>query len=71
MVMELVEGADLSGPFPVDVVMDYARQIAIGLEAAHVNVRAFDGLIDELAVYGRALTASEIQAIFSAGSVGK
>jgi len=31
----------------------------------------FDGLIDEAAVYNRALTDSEIQAIYSAGSVGK
>ncbi|HJZ96345.1 MAG TPA: protein kinase [Candidatus Solibacter sp.] len=35
IVMELVEGANLAGPLPVDVVMDYARQIATGLEAAH------------------------------------
>lgn len=31
----------------------------------------FDGLIDELAVYDRALYAAEIQAIFNAGSAGK
>src|SRR5689334_24151102 len=35
IVMELVEGADLAGPLPVDVVIDYARQIATGLETAH------------------------------------
>ena len=35
LVMELVEGPDLSGPLPVDTVIDYARQIAAGLEAAH------------------------------------
>jgi len=35
IVMELVEGADLAGPLPVDTVIDYARQIAAGLEAAH------------------------------------
>src|SRR5262249_4729919 len=35
IVMELVEGADLAGPLPVDSVIDYARQIAAGLEAAH------------------------------------
>ena len=32
---------------------------------------AVDGLIDELAVFGRALQPSEIQGIFSAGSAGK
>ena len=31
----------------------------------------FDGLIDEAAVYSRALSDSEIQAIYSAGSAGK
>ena len=31
----------------------------------------FDGLIDEASVYNRALTDSEIQAIYSAGSAGK
>src|ERR1051326_2675211 len=28
IVMELVEGADLRGPLPVDTLIDYARQIA-------------------------------------------
>jgi len=32
---------------------------------------SWDGLIDELAIYDRALTASEINAIFLAGSNGK
>jgi serine/threonine protein kinase len=35
LVMELVEGADLAGPVPVDTAIGYARQIAAGLEAAH------------------------------------
>jgi serine/threonine-protein kinase len=35
IVMELVEGADLKGPVQLDVALDYARQIAAGLEAAH------------------------------------
>ena len=34
-VMELVEGADLAGPVPIDTAIGYARQIAAGLEAAH------------------------------------
>lgn len=33
--MELVEGADLAGPVPVETAIQYARQIAAGLEAAH------------------------------------
>ena len=35
LVMELVEGDDLKGPLPVDTALNYARQIADGLEAAH------------------------------------
>ena len=35
IVMELVEGADLKGPLPIDIAIDYARQIAAALEAAH------------------------------------
>jgi len=36
-----------------------------------ILVNAFNGDIDETTVYTRALSASEIQAIFNAGSVGK
>lgn len=35
IVMELVEGATLAGRVPVATALDYARQIAVALEAAH------------------------------------
>jgi Tol biopolymer transport system component len=35
LVMELVEGSDLQGPVPVETAIQYARQIALALEAAH------------------------------------
>jgi len=35
LVMELVEGADLRGPLPLEEAIPIARQIAEGLEAAH------------------------------------
>ncbi|MGP8243709.1 MAG: protein kinase domain-containing protein [Bryobacteraceae bacterium] len=35
LVMELVEGADLHGPMPLEEAIPIARQIAAGLEAAH------------------------------------
>jgi len=35
LVMELIDGADLIGPLPVDEALGIARQIAAGLEAAH------------------------------------
>ena len=37
LVMELVEGTILSGPVPLDKALDYARQVAEALEAAHAK----------------------------------
>jgi predicted Ser/Thr protein kinase len=35
LIMELVEGQTLQGPLPLETALDYARQIADALEAAH------------------------------------
>jgi serine/threonine protein kinase len=35
LVMELVEGQPIEGPLPIDTALNYARQIADALEAAH------------------------------------
>jgi len=35
LVMELVPGESLRGPLPLEMALDYARQIASALEAAH------------------------------------
>jgi serine/threonine protein kinase/Tol biopolymer transport system component len=35
LVLELVEGETLHGPLPIERALDYARQVADGLEAAH------------------------------------
>jgi hypothetical protein len=35
LVLELVEGKNLHGPLPIERALDYARQVAEGLEAAH------------------------------------
>jgi uncharacterized repeat protein (TIGR01451 family) len=45
--------------------------VAIGNRSAGSNSEPFDGLIDELAVYGRALPANEILSIYNSGSSGK
>ena len=37
LVMELVEGTTLSGPVPLEKALDYARQVAEALEAAHAK----------------------------------
>jgi hypothetical protein len=43
---------------------------AVLIGAGYGNGRAFPGLVDELQVYSRALSASEVQQIFAAGSLG-
>ena len=43
----------------------------IGRRFPCANTNTFNGLIDEPAIYNRALTDAEIQAIFDAGSAGK
>jgi hypothetical protein len=45
--------------------------VAIGNHSVGFDAQPFNGLIDELAVYNRALTANEIQSIYLAGSGGK
>src|SRR6185369_6716630 len=35
IVMELVDGRDVKGPVPLETALEYARQIAAALEAAH------------------------------------
>jgi uncharacterized repeat protein (TIGR01451 family) len=46
------------------------RNVLIGREDS-TSPRPFSGLIDEVEIFNRALSATEIQAIFNAGSAGK
>ncbi len=46
------------------------RNVLIGREDSNLP-RAFNGAIDEVGIYGRALTAAEIQTIATAGAEGK
>ncbi len=48
----------------------FTSSVAIGARGDNFTA-SFFGLIDELSVYNRALTASDIQAIFNADSAGK
>ena len=48
-----------------------AEPVIIGGEFSEPFGTAFKGLIDEVEIFNRALSASEIQAIFNAGSAGK
>lgn len=47
------------------------NDLRIGAYAPSVPFSMFPGAIDELSIYDRALSASEIQSIFEAGSAGK
>jgi hypothetical protein len=55
--------------------LDVAAPLWLGRHHANRNVKSdkfdFDGEIDELSFYHRALTAAEIQSIYQAGSRGK
>jgi hypothetical protein len=59
--------ASLTSP---GAIITTSRNVFIGREDSYLP-RQFNGLIDEVAIFNRALSASEIQAIFSAGSAGK
>jgi hypothetical protein len=45
--------------------------LVIGQVSPALNAEFFSGLIDEVEIFGRALSASEIQAVFNADSAGK
>jgi Tol biopolymer transport system component len=73
LVMELVEGADLHGPLPVDDVIPIARQIAEGLESAHeggiihrdlkpANIKLTQAGVVKILDFGLAKTSRECSA---------
>jgi hypothetical protein len=55
----------LSGFWP-----NTTRPLYIGRDSAFSD-RFFSGLVDEVSIYNRALSATEVQAIYNAGSAGK
>lgn len=68
LVMELVQGEMLSGPLPVETALNYARQIAEALEAAHekgiihrdlkpANILITSGAVVKVLDFGLAKTA--------------
>ena len=61
-----LQGSTAVGPKTIKYTADGA---AIGRHS-HVD-RSFDGLIDEVELFSRALPAAEIQSIFNAGGAGK
>ena len=64
----LVDSAPASG-----VMTDYGKNLRIGVPSniSRTGVDFLPGLVDEVEIFNRALSASEIQAIANAGSAGK
>ena len=58
-------------PQVYDVNFTFTTNVAIGARGDTNILNSFFGDVDELSVYNRPLTATEIQAIFTAGSAGK
>jgi hypothetical protein len=50
---------------------NYGPGIGLGNSAVNSNFNTFVGALDEMALYSRALTATEIQNIYNAGTTGK
>jgi eukaryotic-like serine/threonine-protein kinase len=78
LVMELVDGADLMGPLPIEEAIAIARQIAAGLEAAHekgiihrdlkpANIKLTSSGVVKILDFGLAKSAGEASAA-TAGS---
>jgi len=65
-----VNGIEVASFAATQAIPTATTNLAIGKEDGS-TVRNFDGLIDEVEIFNRALTASEIQAIVNAGSAGK
>jgi len=58
-------------PINYSATLAYTTNAAIGARGDSDARNAFFGAVDELAIYNRVLSASEIQAIFNAGTLGK
>ena len=53
------------------IMQSYSSNVYIGSHSPFYNEMYFDGFIDEATIYNRALSSSEIQAIYNASSAGK
>ncbi len=65
-----VDGA-ADTPIIYNTTFGFTTNAAIGARGDNNAQNAFFGAIDELAIYNRALTASEVQSIFNSGTIGK
>jgi hypothetical protein len=69
-----VDGAEVGNGTPTNIAIAYdlpnTNDLFIGSYAGQDRFD-FNGLVDELSVYNRALSAADVQAIYAAGSAGK
>ncbi|MBI3211028.1 MAG: LamG domain-containing protein [Candidatus Solibacter usitatus] len=65
-----VNGRAVNSTTSVGAILSTSRNVLIGREDS-TSPRYFNGLIDEVAIFNRALSAAEILSIFSAGTAGK
>jgi Concanavalin A-like lectin/glucanases superfamily/Carboxypeptidase regulatory-like domain/PQQ enzyme repeat len=65
-----INGVQVAFAADTQAIPTSAQNLAIGKEDRFTD-RNFDGLIDEVEIFNRALTAGEIQSIYNAGSAGK
>ena len=65
-----VNGAEVASDPLAEAIISSPLPLGIGIAPGFTS-RNFDGLIDEVEIFNRALTAAEIQAIYDAGNFGK
>jgi Concanavalin A-like lectin/glucanases superfamily len=65
-----VNGVEVTNTAAVTPIPTSTENLGIGRHALFTT-RNFDGLIDEVSIYNRALSAGEIATIHAAGSAGK
>ena len=65
-----VNGAEVASAPVTEAIISSPQSLSIGIEIESPT-RNFDGLIDEVEIFNRALSAAEVGAIYEAGSSGK
>jgi hypothetical protein len=65
-----VDGAAYPAP-AYESTFSFTTPAAVGIKGDDYRVGSFWGMIDEVSVYNRALSAPEVQAIYAAGRAGK
>lgn len=66
-----VNGVDVAGQAQTGSIDASNQPLVIGNNIVFPGVDAFDGLIDEIELFNRSLTAAEVQSIYAAGPAGK